>query len=314
MDNRASWITEPMILPDGRHLAVYRLPGDGQTVVMSHIAPGAGRFNPDPSATAARGVSILAVDRPGYGGSDPMPSGRWASVDVAADDLAFVIERRGLGPVGVAGWSAGGRVALALAARHPELVERVAVIATPAPHEVVPWISPEEEAGIEAMRGMSAAEVQAAFEAQMAGIIPTDARSDAALTLMGLDPDVDGGALAREGVRDELGAMLDQAFAQGARGMAADIAGYTLRPRGFEPADVRAKTLLLYGADDALTGHRHAAWWKSVLPDARIEMIPRVGHLAVVPAWSRVLSHLAPRRATSVDGRRSSPELGVAGA
>ncbi|HEX2883571.1 MAG TPA: alpha/beta fold hydrolase [Candidatus Limnocylindria bacterium] len=313
MENRASWTTHHITLPDGRRAAVHRLPGDGPTVVMSHSAPGAGRFDPDPSVTDARGVSILSVDRPGYGGSDPMPSGRWASVDVAADDLAFVIEHAGLSRVGVAGWSAGGRVALALAARHPDLVERVAVIATPAPHEAVPWISPEEEAGIEAMRGMPADEVQAAFEAQMAAIVPTDTRSEAALALLGLDPEVDGPALEREKVRDELSVMLDQAFLQGARGMAADIIGYTMRPWGFEPSDVRAKTLLLYGQDDALTGQRHAAWWRAALPDARIEMIPRAGHLALVPAWGRALSHLAPRRRASAE-RRPSPELGVAGA
>ncbi len=303
-----------MTLPDGRRLAVHRLPGDGPTVVMCHSAPGAGRFDPDPSATADRGVSVLSVDRPGYGGSDPMPSGRWASVDVAADDLAFVIEQLGPWPVGVAGWSAGGRVALALAARRPELVERVAVIATPAPHEAVPWISPEEEAGIAAMRGMSATEVHAAFEAQMAAIIPADASSDEALGLLGLDPEVDGRAVASNGVRAELSAMLEQAFAQGARGMAADVAGYTLRPWGFEPADVRASTLLLYGRNDALVGRRHAAWWKSALANARIEMIPRVGHLAVVPAWDRVLSHLVPGHATAADPRRSLPQPGVAGA
>ena len=33
------------------------------------------------------GVALLSVDRPGYGGSDPLPAGRWASVGSAVDDL-----------------------------------------------------------------------------------------------------------------------------------------------------------------------------------------------------------------------------------
>jgi pimeloyl-ACP methyl ester carboxylesterase len=43
----------------------------------------------------------------------------------------------------VVGWSAGGRVALALAARHPDVVRSVAVVCTPAPDDEVAWV-PEE--------------------------------------------------------------------------------------------------------------------------------------------------------------------------
>ena len=49
-------------------------------------------------------------------------------------------------------------------------------------------------------------------------------------------------ALAASGARERLGSMLIAAFAQGATGMVGDIAGYCLRPWGFEPAEVTAKT------------------------------------------------------------------------
>ena len=58
----------------------------------------------------------------------------------AADDLAGVLDCLPVERVGVVGWSAGGRVALALAARRPDLVDRVVVLATPAPDEEVPRI------------------------------------------------------------------------------------------------------------------------------------------------------------------------------
>lgn len=55
-----------------------------------------------------------------------------------------------------------------------------------------------------------------------------------------------------------------------------------------------AKTLLLFGAKDSLTGSRHGIWWQKRLPDARLEMSPQGGHELLVPMWKRILSHLAP--------------------
>jgi pimeloyl-ACP methyl ester carboxylesterase len=176
----------------GRRVAVHRLAeGEGdRTVVFCHAAPGSGAFDPEPTQTSARAVSLLAVDRPGYGRFDPVGADEWATVSGAAGDVADVLDQLGAGPVGVA--------------------------------------------------------------------------------------------------------MLTAAFAQGAAGMAADIAGYCLQPWGFEPADVKAKTLLVYGARDATAGPRHGSWWQERLPDARLEVVPGAGHLLVIPMWERVLSHLAP--------------------
>jgi pimeloyl-ACP methyl ester carboxylesterase len=88
----------------------------GRVVVLCHPDPG----DPDPEMTWSRGVTLLGVD--------PTEFGRWD-----ADELAEALDRRGAGPVGAVGWSDGGLVALALAARHPELVDRLVVIGTPSP-------------------------------------------------------------------------------------------------------------------------------------------------------------------------------------
>ena len=194
----------------------------------------------------------------------------------------------------VAGWSAGGRVALALAARHPDLVERVAVVATPAPDEEVPWIPAEQREGVEALRGKSADEVRAALTQAMGGLVPSSPADPHALDLIG-GTKVDGPIVEREGVRDRLIDMIREAFVQGPVGMVTEIAGYTLRPWGFEPADVRQKALLVYGGADPQLPSRHGRWWQEHLPDARLEMVPGVGHLVIVPMWKRVLSFLAPR-------------------
>jgi pimeloyl-ACP methyl ester carboxylesterase len=293
-------ITAPqldMLVRDGgRRVAAYRLAegGSGRTLVLCHAAPGSGAFDPDPQQTWARGVTLLAADRPGYGRSDPVASTAWASVGNAADDLAAMLDRMEAGPIGVAGWSAGGRVALALAARRPDLVDRVVVLATPAPHEQVPWMPPEQAAGVEALRGLAPDAAHAALSQQLAPLIPRDTSAPDALSLLAASPAHDA-ALATPSARTRLAQMLEAAFAQGVAGLASDIAGYCLQPWGFEPEAVQAKTLLLYGSNDPIAGARHGSWWQKQLPNARLEIVPGAGHLLVIPMWARALAHLAPR-------------------
>jgi pimeloyl-ACP methyl ester carboxylesterase len=262
-------------------------------VVMCHSAPGAGIFDPDPQETLARNVRLVSVDRPGYGGSQPISSGVWSTVASVADDLASVLDSLYLERVGVVGWSAGGRVALALAARRPDLVERLVVIATPAPDSEVPWIADEQRNDLERLGALSPEEAHAELRASLASLVPEDPHSPESLWLLGAGP-ADEGALGANGVRARLGEMLQAAFVQGTGGLAADIAGYCLQPWGFEPESVEAETLLLYGSRDALAGPRHGRWWQSQLPDARLEVVPGAGHLLVVPMWAQVLSHLVP--------------------
>jgi pimeloyl-ACP methyl ester carboxylesterase len=286
---------ERVTLADGRAVAVHVLAegSSERTVVFCHAAPGSGRLDPDPEETWARGVTLIGVDRPGYGGSDPVRPGQWAGVDRAADDIAEVLDQMGTADVGVAGWSAGGRVALALAARRPDLVDRVVVLATPAPDDQVPWVPAEQRAALEAIRDLPPDQVHEMLGGQLAALVPDGPQQ--ALALLG-NADADREALDRPGARDRLTGSLVEAFTQGATGLAADIAGYSLRPWGFEPAQVRAKTLLLYGAKDTVAGPRHGKWYQQRLPDARYEQVPGAGHLLVVPKWRRTLSHLAPRR------------------
>jgi pimeloyl-ACP methyl ester carboxylesterase len=264
-------------------------------VVLCHGAPGAGIFDPDPVETRTRNVRLLSVDRPGYGGSHPVAAGAWATVASAADDLAAVLDGLHVERVGVAGWSAGGRVALALAARRPDLVDRVVVLGTPAPDNEVAWIEPEQRDELEQLRGLRPEEAHAMLGERLAEVVPEDPYAPEALWLLAAGS-ADEAALRADGVRARLGEMLRAAFAQGALGLAADIAGYCLRPWGFEPDDVQAKTLLLYGSHDPLANPRHGRWWHSRLPDARLEIVPGAGHLLVVPTWPRVLSYLAPGR------------------
>jgi pimeloyl-ACP methyl ester carboxylesterase len=278
----------------GRTVAVHDLtpnaPAAAPVVLLCHSAPGSGLFDPDPAATAVAGVRLISVDRPGYGGSAPVKDG-FATIGLAADDAAAVLAD--LLPAGatagVAGWSAGGRIALALAARHPELVGRVGVIAAPAPDEEVPWYGDENRAMVDALRGLPPAEATARLTAVFEGML-AGAGDGALLGLAGV-ADADADVLTAP-VRERLRAMLSAATAQGVTGMVADLAGYTLGDWGFRPSQVAADVLLAYGADDERVPPAHGEWYRDRLPSAQLQLWPGVGHLVVVPAWGRVLEHL----------------------
>jgi pimeloyl-ACP methyl ester carboxylesterase len=276
-------------------------------VVFCHPAPGSSMFDPDPDASAERSAHIVAIDRPGYGSSEPWPTGEWPSITRAADDIAeylrsVVVAESVIGvsrphTVGVVGWSAGGRVALALAARHPQLVDRVAIVGTPAPNEEVPWIEPQLQALSDRLAAMepddARAQLRGMLQPQADAVGAASEPEDVPLDLLGIGA-VDQQALARRGLRDRLGRMLVDAFRQGTVGVADDILSYTARPWGFDLADVAAKTLVVAGQADSIAGHAHAAWYQRSLPDARLELVPGVGHLVVAPMWERILAHVAP--------------------
>jgi pimeloyl-ACP methyl ester carboxylesterase len=270
-----------------------------RVVVLAHPAPGSSFFDPDPAVTGAHHVRMIAVDRPGYGSSEIAPYDT-PTVHRAAADIAEYLASEGIGDaqssrtartIGIAGWSAGGRVALALAAAHPELVDRVAVVATPAPDTEVPWVGEEHRALLESLRHLPPSEATISLAAmfdEFRGAEPSPEQMVDAVVTIGVDD------VARAEANDRLLGLMRGAVAQGNLGMAADIVSYTLIDWGFEPRDVAAPTLLLYGEKDPDIGHVHADWYHSHLPNSWIETVPDAGHLVLIPEWDRVLSHVAP--------------------
>lgn len=122
--------------PDGRTVA-YAASGDpaGDPVCLFHGTPGSrllGGVLAD--AAAERGLRVLAIDRPGYGKSDPWRGRTYP------DTRAFVepvLDDADVDEAGVVGFSGGGPHALALAASRPERVTGVALLASAAPPDCV---------------------------------------------------------------------------------------------------------------------------------------------------------------------------------
>jgi len=119
----------------GRRLS-YAEYGDpaGRPVVVLHGTPGSSRlgglFAP---AAAAAGVRLLAVDRPGYGDSDPWPA---RSISDIGGGVAAVLDDVSVDVAGIVGFSGGGPHALAVGATHGERVTSIDVISGSTPPDL----------------------------------------------------------------------------------------------------------------------------------------------------------------------------------
>ena len=277
-------------VPDGtRWLAVdERGRPDGRPVLFLHPAPGSRLLDPDPWATAGARVRLITFDRPGYGGSSPLPDGAVPTLTGAADDAAEVLGRLDVERAAVVGWSAGGLVAIALAARRPDLVTAVAMVGTPAHEDDVAHMADEHKAMVAALRP----DLPAAAGAVAHALAAIAESPDAMLELLGDGP-------ADDAVRDDrshgrhLWAMASEAIRQGVTGMAADIVAATIAPWGFDPADAEVPVTLWYGEEDVLVTPEHGAYWAGVLPDAQLHVVPAAGHLLPLVAWREILASVA---------------------
>lgn len=287
---------------DGRTItATDQGPIDGPVVVFLHAAPGSRRFDPEPSATRAAGIRLVTIDRAGYGDSTPVADGVVPTVADQANDTRAVLEHLGITDASVVGWSGGGRVALALGAAHPHLVRRLALVATPAPDDEVPWVQPEHRAMSEVLRqdpGTAVASLTAIFSG--AGD-PTDGSDDGGLVAMVTNGgEADAAALEDPELRARIEAMVAFGFQHGPAGVATDIVTDQIVPWGFDLTSIGAPVTLVYGDADAVLGPEHGRWYAEQLVRSTLRVVPGAGHLVVVTEWAAILDDLIT---TSASGR-----------
>ena len=152
----------PKVTVDGTALR-YEILGSGDPVILT---PG-GRMSLDIPGLRPLGerlaerMTVVLWDRPNTGGSDFNFSGETESAMVA-DHLAGLIKALDLGPTVIAGGSAGSRVSVLCAGRHPEVVKNLVVWmmsgglfgTTVLAHYVHPLISEAMVAGMEGVANL----------------------------------------------------------------------------------------------------------------------------------------------------------------
>lgn len=101
--------------------------GQGHPVLMIH---GTGGYGPywGPLVAKLEGYRLLMLDRPGWGGSDPVDFPQSGYRDFVADLLVGVLDGLGVEKAHAVGASIGDTWALALATNHPERVHSVTLL------------------------------------------------------------------------------------------------------------------------------------------------------------------------------------------
>ncbi|BBH10962.1 pimeloyl-ACP methyl ester esterase BioH [Chromobacterium haemolyticum] len=239
--------------------------GQGPDVVLLHgWGLHGGVFSRVAAQLAARHCVHL-VDLPGHGASASLAS---FDADAVADllDQAFPL------PLQLVGWSLGGLIAQHWAARHPDKIKSLALVAT-SPRFVREegWPHAQERKSIEAV----AASLDGAFEQTLERFL--------ALQMMGAPS-----------ARDTLKALRADLFAHG-------------RPQGLLPAlelllmaDARAlagriqcPVGLFYGARDAITPIGAGRWLADALGDARLYEFPQASHAPFLSHEAEFVAALA---------------------
>ena len=108
----------------------YAVEGNGPAVLLIH-GVGARLDNWDGAAAVlARDFKVVRYDLRGHGQSSKSPGPY--SLELFADDAAALLDHLGIGRAHVAGHSLGGMIAITLASRHPQRVDRLAVLSAAA--------------------------------------------------------------------------------------------------------------------------------------------------------------------------------------
>lgn len=268
-------------LSSGRKMGVTTSgnPLSRRVVVFCHPMPGAGDFDPNPLVTREREVRLLAFDRPGYGGSEPLGESESSQIQARADDAAEFLtspqmrdELVGGADFGVVGWGFGGAVALSLAARHPSLFPRAAAVGTS-------WPSLEN--------------AQNERVPSLVGLPPEPGPASFSWDALGIDSD--DPALKVAGAQDRIENMLAESAIQGTKGMETDLDAAQDLSWADELGDATASTLLIYGANDPFTDAASGKWLKRRVPDANIVRVVDANALTIISVWERILDHVAPR-------------------
>ena len=267
-------------LPDGRRLDV-RVSGpvNGLPLVFHHGTPGAAvPTRAIERAAHARGLRLVMMSRPGYGGSTRRAGRR--VVDVAADTEA-VLSVLGADRCLVAGGSGGGPYALACGA----------LLRSASAALLVAGVAPFDAEGLDFLAGMGQenldelgvvlegeASLRRYLDGQRPGLLqatPVDL-VEAMSTLL---PDVDRAVVTAE-FGEDLAASFHEALRVGVDGWLDDDLALA-KPWGFDLDDVQVPVAVWQGSADLMVPCAHGVWLADRLPHSVVHLEHGEGHLSL---------------------------------
>lgn len=247
---------------------------DAPEAVYVHGLAGSATNWTDLAGLLAPRAAGVAVDLPGFGLSEPT-SAREYGPDAMADALLCWLAGRGRS-VHLVGNSLGGLVAMTVAARRPELVRSLTLVSPAMPDR-----RPDPRRLSDPRMALAMVPVLGRSARRALAEEPLRSRAEKVVELCFADP-------ARGSAR-----RLDELVAEAAHrstlpwaGEAGDGATLGLlgkwAGRGVwsTAARVRVPTLVVWGEQDRIVSARLARRTVATLPDARLHLLPGVGHVA----------------------------------
>jgi pimeloyl-ACP methyl ester carboxylesterase len=264
-------------------------PGDAEPALFVHGLDGSSRnwtdlmgllSGPrpaDPNVPGSAGLACEALDLPGFGQS-PLSARADYSLRAQAAAVTALISKRGCWPVHLIGNSLGGAVCTRVAARRPDLVRTLTLI-SPALPDLRPRVLPLRMVALCAP-GLGRLVLERVRK------LPAEFRTDQMIKEIYADPSLMLPGRRREEIaelirRDGLG-YADEVLLAAAR----SLVGEYFRPGPGslwrDAARVTAPTLVIHGSHDRLVNPVMAARAARVFRSARVIVLPRTGHVAMM--------------------------------
>ncbi len=283
-----------VVLPSGVGINVLEQ-GSGPTVLLVHGLPGtAYDWRELSRELAARGYRALAIDRSGYGHSDPSPQGDYSLRRNAAEvsDLMDVMDLR---DVILVGWSYGGATAAVVAEQRPERLSHLVLMGTGGPsgpddtgpesnavmellysQPVLRWRStvPPIGRGLIQVLSVQAFSEQSMPEWWIPTVVANFQRWDTLMTYRG----------------EMFGFEVDESF---------------------DYRDIELPTLLLHGDDDRLAPIEISRYLVTLIPGAQLGETPGGSHMLPVthaPEMADQIAAFAPLPAEDEAAAEEEPE------
>ncbi|MFJ2031258.1 alpha/beta fold hydrolase [Streptosporangium sp. NPDC087985] len=233
-----------------------RSAGEGLPVVLLHAFPLSSAMWLAQRETLGTVCKVITPDLRGFGGSvlgDDEPS-----LDVMADDVVRLLDHEGVDRAVVGGLSMGGYVTMALCRRHPDRVLGVVLADTKA--------SADPEAARANRERIAAAVLDRGTSVLVEETLPT---------LVGATT-VQRRAMVFGRVRGLVQSAPPKAVAWAQRAMAG-------RPDSFDTLrGLKVPALVIVGEEDELTPPADAETMVEAVPDGRLTVIGRAGHLSAI--------------------------------